>query len=1009
MVVDPVARGTALDPSSGSELQVALHCALEELRRDLGDPTAALAVVVPTHANAVLARLTLAQAGPYMGVHFLTPEELVGALAVVRLAQQGLSLEPAAWLEATLEEALPRLRDAGRLGRFGETLCEPGWVGALARALRELDGAGVTAERLGDDALDSAMDSAWSERRALLVPLMRTADEARRAQRLAGARERDAAALAAVEADDALPVQALRGAVVLGDRGLAHGVFVCARAWLARRVGRRLAVDPLERLAPAPLGLRLAAAHLPTLAVPSPAGTQLGRLRAALWDASLPGCGEDDGTVVLAATPDEVREVTEAVRVIQRAIARGVPLDRLAIALPDGATAAVLAGLLERAGIKATWLTGPPLAQTPTAQLLLLALAMAGGDDTVQRWYDLLRQPGLLRRGRLRGRPLVGTGRWRRLLARCGAVRGAPRILAALSAWRSALHPAPPGSPADVAACESLETAIHALSVELRSLPERATLGRHGRAWRDFLRAYLPYSAERAQVERLLEAWGSERLGPELSLHQAARLLTTTLGSAELLRGALTEPAVRVVPPMALLGGELAVVCVLGLNQGRFPRELREDELLPDGLLDELNARFGERLVPSTLVRDAERRRFGAVLCACSGALWLSVPQSEMLSGRPMVAGSLVLDVTTALLGRRAGHRDVKRVLLRAGSRERHAPDRPEDALTPVEHLLARLRADAPEALAGLANHPAARRLMAMYRAIDRFNRPVDGAPRVPDAWTGRLRPDLLPTPVLDGAPERAHVLAEAVREPGRYLFRRLLGAWPPVALPRDADPADAWRLPPDVLRALEAALSRRPDDLEAAFREAWQALRDEAERFVEPQEGRRALAEALAKEALRDYLRHHPVPPPGPLADATDLAVGYGLPWRLKGPMPRFGDGRLVSLIIEKEDSPQHVSLDRDLAVVLQAMALAASGAEVTSVELRPQAAKARTSPLDPLIPRVQDLVDKALQRARHGYWPLGKDAQAFTLGRLQPVSADEADELVRALGVPPGREPEP
>src|SRR5690606_8188289 len=87
------------------------------------------------------------------------------------------------------------------------------------------------------------------------------------------------------------------------------------------------------------------------------------------------------------------------------------------------------------AGVPATWLTGPPLATTPAARFLVHCLELADGDDSVIGWYDLLRQPGLRLRAAIDPKVTEGRGRWRKVLARCGAVRRTDAIVRAVEAW----------------------------------------------------------------------------------------------------------------------------------------------------------------------------------------------------------------------------------------------------------------------------------------------------------------------------------------------------------------------------------------------------------------------------------------------------------------------------------------------------------------------------------------------------------------------------------------------
>ena len=84
----------------------------------------------------------------------------------------------------------------------------------------------------------------------------------------------------------------------------------------------------------------------------------------------------------MARTPDDVRETVEAVREVRRAVQRGVPLDRIAIALPDGRQRSALEEALARAALPTTWLVGVVASELPPARLLALAVEVALDDNS---------------------------------------------------------------------------------------------------------------------------------------------------------------------------------------------------------------------------------------------------------------------------------------------------------------------------------------------------------------------------------------------------------------------------------------------------------------------------------------------------------------------------------------------------------------------------------------------------------------------------------------------------
>ena len=133
-----------------SSLREALNRAVQNLRQRLGDPLARVAFVVPSKANAEQVRRQLGEAGPFIHVDFITPDTLVGALGQLTLLERGLKPEPSGWLGAWLHRHIPDMDQRGLLGRHGETLTQPGWLGPVQSALRELQAGRVDAQQLSD-------------------------------------------------------------------------------------------------------------------------------------------------------------------------------------------------------------------------------------------------------------------------------------------------------------------------------------------------------------------------------------------------------------------------------------------------------------------------------------------------------------------------------------------------------------------------------------------------------------------------------------------------------------------------------------------------------------------------------------------------------------------------------------------------------------------------------------------------------------------------------------------
>jgi len=335
------------------------------------------------------------------------PGELEGGLAEEWLRGAAHVVEPAGWLRATIARIV---REDELPGGYHDVLREPGWTAALVSAIQALEGGRVRAEVLASLMLPVGL----RERSLALSHLLAKVKAARAAEKIAGPEELADAALACARARSSGPANVAHAAILLGDARLSRTTFEVLSAWLAQRPVVRIDPAELAKLPPEPHGLTAAAPHAQVVAL-----------------------APRTPTIALVQTPDPTRDMSEAVREVQAAMERGVPLDRIAIVLPDPAEASSLADALARAAIPATWQTGPALAQAPAARFLLHALDLALGDETVLRWYDLLRQNELRLRSVLGENGTRGRGRWRRLLSKSGAIQGTARILREVSRLRS--------------------------------------------------------------------------------------------------------------------------------------------------------------------------------------------------------------------------------------------------------------------------------------------------------------------------------------------------------------------------------------------------------------------------------------------------------------------------------------------------------------------------------------------------------------------------------------------
>jgi hypothetical protein len=940
-----------------SILGPALASAIGALRDDLGDSTAPIAIVTPSSVNGTFARRELALATNFIRVEMWTPAELESVLAEESLRRDGMGLEPAGWLRATVTRIV---RDEELPGGYHEVLREPGWAAALVSSLHALEGARVHAEVLGSLAVTEGL----RERAAALGHLARRVAEARARERIAGPVELADAALRAARDDARGPANVARGAILLGDARLARTTFEVLAAWLAKRPVVRIDLAELANLPPESHGLTAAAPHARAVALP----------------ARTP-------EVSLVRTPDPTRELAEAVREAQAAVGRGVPLDRIAIVLPDPSETSALADALARASIPGTWMTGPPLAMTPAARFLRhaveLALGELGPGNSVLRWYDLLRQNELRLRAVLGEAGSRGRGRWRRLLHASGAIQGTHRITRELERLKGEgpEDEAADAKEARLASLDALVLAIRTLTSDLDGLRVTQTVGAHARALRAFLRRWWAPSPDQQMLSSLLEGWGRSLREPSLGLPEMMATLDEALESTETLSGSLKDATIRVLSPMQLLGAELDVVLVTGMNEGRFPARPREDPLLSDAILEAI-----EQVTPAGLFRSGDRvllekRRLAAVRSAATATLWLSAPAVEMLEGRPLLPGSLLLAIASERAGRRVGPSALASQMRSVGRRSRSWPVDPGAALGALEHLLARLHlgdssgTDARKAaLAALVDHTLSRRLVTSAWAAGRLARGEhDESLR---AHAGFVEPETLACHGLDGEPLTPRELAELIASPETFFLRRVLGAWRAPRLRDGWDPIAEWWVHETLLEESRSVLERA-ERMRERLAEAFAArTAEELERSGVGDDDALPRLARMAGRTIDDLVRNDP--PAGPIHELDGASVGDDLPWTLRG-----GDARALGAslhwVVKKIDKKKTPPLPE----LLEALARSHAKSFV-SMELRDL--QGETTSFDATLPDhlagLTDTLRLATSLARAGFYPVaGAGAPTDTL----------------------------
>jgi hypothetical protein len=945
----------------------ALSRAIQGVREEVGDPLASVVVISPLFLNGSLARQGLGAVGPQIRIHFSTPDDIARQLALPILATQELSLGTAQQTSAILRVILPELAATGALDPYQDALVRKGWKPALQTAIQELESAGFTP----DDLLQSIDTSPEGIRARLIHTIWTELNRQRRALNIATPLQTAQAAGTALDQPD-LPVNRFEAAVVFGDRTLSNWVFQTFSSWCRRRPTAFVELQPLCNLDPAPRGLRVATPNARIYTSSTPANG-LGHLRKCLFKVTTEAATPDD-TVIFARTPDDVRECDEAVRMVQEAIFNGTPLERIAVVAPDTNEREALIGAFERAGIPYASFLGAPLSAAAPAKFLIHALNIAHGKHGAQQWYELLNKSGIRWREHL-GDPPYHRGRWRKILSRCGAYSDGHRISLAVDTFAQTLQ-----DPADLRAAGTLKIAIDVIQASLTQFNTLQTFQEHAQRWAEFLKAWWIPERARFQVEDVLRRIASTAVDTHVPLEMALAELTDALEEADSDRTSLAAKAVRIFPPMAPLGGDFQLVCVLGLQEGRFPKKRAPDAVLTDDFVDFLQRATGKTLERTPEVIEA--RRFASIIAAATQKLWLSMPAFEGLAERPQSPSSFALNVATALLGRRVTYRDVSKLTTRFGSLARPYPDNPSRSLGALEHALATVKSS--DSADPVLAHPIARQVLKLHLDLDQHRTKTIQGKTTPIPQHCLLT--ATDFAALDGTPLSAWDLANLLKNPGAFFFTHILGARRPDRLHERWDPL-GWWLNTTITQALRhAADSDEP--LESAFNQEWQnALDDVASKngiaptldHVVRAMGQRTfvLTTMMVGESFG-----------APLPELAAVQPLTELPWHIAGSFGRHESDQWLALDSVINKSPHHTSW---LAAYLQAQGYNTTG-PTTPIEAMRMIAVGGTeathtlAKLDELVPSL--VATSNLVRA--GFWPWNDTRFALDSEFSQPLTAD-------------------
>jgi CRISPR/Cas system-associated exonuclease Cas4 (RecB family) len=705
-------------------------------------------LVVAASADAAndLLRRAAGRGAAGFGWHRATLPRLAAALATPTLIRRGLVPVGRLAAEAVATRAVHALAARGALGRFAPVADGPGLPRAVARTVEELRLAGVEPaqlervapdlRRIFDAYLEALREARLADRAEVLALASRAARDASNGHPLLGlptllldvpvesAAERDLLAAVTARAADVLAtapsgdertIANLRAAGLRKPSGATHAAGEGSSL-------ARLQSFLFEEAAPPERPLD-DAVEIHSAPGESRECVELARRLQRLAAEGMPF----DRMAILLRSPDEYRPHVEEALVragIPAYFARGAvepdPAGRAFVALlacaEEGLSARRFAEYLSLGEVPDATAAGapPPAADSgerwvapdhelvPEVVAAVLAAAGAGSErESGERAEST--PPGAVAAGDPEADPVTDGAlraprRWERLLVDAAVIGGRERWRRRLTGLRRELELDldeldDPEGPEALRARRALADLAALRDFALPLLDQLASLPRDARwgEWIDALSVLATRSLRHPErvLATLAELAPMADVGP-VELAEVALVL-----SRRLLEIAVPPPRSRygrvfVAPCEAARGMVFDAVCVPGLAEKLFPKQIGQDPILLDALREEL----GAGLVTDRDRLARERLALRVAVGAAGRRLFLSYPRLDLEKSRPRVPSFYTLEALRAAEGRLPGFDELAARAERASEARIGwpAPARAEDAIDEAEHDLALLR-----------------------------------------------------------------------------------------------------------------------------------------------------------------------------------------------------------------------------------------------------------------------------------------------------------------------------
>jgi ATP-dependent helicase/nuclease subunit B len=243
-----------------------------------------------------------------------------------------------------------------------------------------------------------------------------------------------------------------------------------------------------------------------------------------------------------------------------------------------------------------------------------------------------------------------------------------------------------------------LANIFNELSIDLNTLPPQASWSQYVGAWKWLLKKYLGISGgadeaewtdsegfARAEIAAILDRLaGLDAVQANVTLSDFSETLEHWLERSTVAAPPVNAAGVTVLSATAARGQPFRTLFILGLNEGVFPRTIREDAFLRDRDRETLERDLGFKVNPKLAGFDEEKLVFTLLVNAARERLYCLFQRSDE-SGR-VLAPSWYLTELRRALGSHAGHHLEETTIPRSiADKARTGPFDRDDLLLPEE------------------------------------------------------------------------------------------------------------------------------------------------------------------------------------------------------------------------------------------------------------------------------------------------------------------------------------